>query len=190
MHHRLRPVRRNAENEYRSAQRRFDEEGTGEALDHLVGVSIRTGNLDRLPVGVFVQALVRDPFLLRQVPFTDPLVTAILVNHSTRAGDWFPGHRSSSVCPRGHVAGAEASVGGWVLGPAEFVELGSWVPRVQFSLVEGGTPIYRSVERITQDLIEVEAGDWDTGDPLENFLLCNVCSAFWPVGPEPTVEYA
>ena len=162
--------RRNADEAQRRGARRLAREGDEAALTALIQEAVRSGNLLSLPAGAFIHALSRDPFLLRALPqeALEHLQAAMDVNHVTRPEDWFPQHQDQGVCPRGHVINQQDPDN-----PNHHFG-------IRFALIESGTPIYRTVETAGADMITVELGDWDSGDPTTLLLDCDACGATWP----------
>lgn len=164
----MRHWRRNADDDFRAAERRFYTEGTDQAFDLMIHAAIRTGNLLNLSAGAFVRALSQDPFLIYHIPDETraELRDSLNISFVTQRHDWFPGHTDPTTCPRGHQVG-------WLIPPSTL--------RVRFALLEINTPLYRTVIAAEPHRIEIELGDWDQGEASTHVLVCDVCSATWPI---------
>lgn len=175
------------------ALQRFYQSGDPADLHQAAVVAGRAGEFGNLPASIFLQIARDFPDLFPDDAFEAVMVTTtvlasrhpyrsaplgslleiLLVVSAVHEEDWFPLHTLATTCPRGHEEGRETPLGAGV----------------SFDMVELGGNSYRRVEGTAPGEIEV-GGFPEGGDPEGSILLCGVCNAAWPIGPEIAVNYA
>jgi len=180
------------------ALQRFYQSGDPEDLHQVAVVAGRAGEFVNLPASIFLQiardfpdlfpddafeaVMVTTTALASRNPYRSaPLGSLLEILHVVAAvheEDWFPLHTLATTCPRDHEEGQ----------PNRAPD-GRYLGTVSFDMIELGANSYRRVESTAPGEIEV-GGFPEGGDPEGSVLLCGVCNATWPIGPEIAVNYA